>query len=54
MVVFICYLIRIGRWYELSVDRVCQEYEVMMDADDNETSGESVLHLAELLWGCPG
>ena len=30
----------IGRWYELSVDRVCQEHEVMRDADANETSGE--------------
>ena len=31
---------RIGRWSELSVDNVCQEHEVMRDADDNETSGE--------------
>ena len=31
---------RIGRWSELSVDRVCQEHEVMRDADANETSGE--------------
>ena len=30
----------IGRWSELSVDRVCQEHEVMRDADANETSGE--------------
>ena len=29
---------RIGRWYELSVNSVCQEHEVMRDA--NETSGE--------------
>ena len=31
---------RISRWSELSVDRVYQEYEVMRDADANETSGE--------------
>ena len=31
---------RIGRWSELSVGRVCQEREVMRDADANETSGE--------------
>ena len=30
----------IDRWSELSVDRVCQEHEVMREADDNETSGE--------------
>ena len=38
--VFICNLMRIGRWSELSVDSVCQEHEVMRDADANETSGE--------------
>ena len=31
---------RIGRWSELSVDSVCQEHEVMRDADANETSSE--------------
>ena len=31
---------RIDRWSELSVDRVCQEHEVMRDADANEASGE--------------
>ena len=31
---------RIGRWSELSIDRICQEHEVMMDADANETSSE--------------
>ena len=31
---------RIGRWSELSVDMVCQEHEVMREADANETSGE--------------
>ena len=30
----------IGRWSELSVDSVCQDHEVMRDADANETSGE--------------
>ena len=39
-VVFICNLMRIGIWFELSVDMVCQEHEVMRDADANETSGE--------------
>ena len=40
MVVFICNLMRIGRWSELSVDRVCQEHEVMRDAGAIETSSE--------------
>ena len=31
---------RIGRWSELSIDRVCHEHEVMREADSNETSGE--------------
>ena len=31
---------RIGRWSELSVDRVCQEHGVMREVDTNETSGE--------------
>ena len=31
---------RIGIWSELSIDRVCQEHEVMRDADAYETSGE--------------
>ena len=31
---------RIGRWSDLSVDNVCQEHEVIRDADANETSGE--------------
>ena len=30
----------IGRWSKLSVGSVCQEHEVMRDADANETSGE--------------
>ena len=30
---------RIGRWSELSVNSVCQEHEVMKEADANETSG---------------
>ena len=48
--VFICNLMRIGRWSELSVNRVCQEHEVMSDA--NETSGNFGSAFAELLWGC--
>ena len=36
---FICNLMRIGRWSELSVDRVCQEHEVMREVDASETSG---------------
>ena len=31
---------KIGRWSELSVDRVCREHEAMRDADTNETSGK--------------
>ena len=31
---------RIGRRSEVSVDRVCQEHEVMWEVDANETSGE--------------
>ena len=27
---------RIGRWSELSVDRVCQEHEVMREVDAND------------------
>ena len=34
---------RIGRSPELSVDRVCHEYEVMREVDANETSGELYL-----------
>ena len=40
VVVFICNLMRIGKWSELSVDRVCQEHEVMREVDAIETSGE--------------
>ena len=40
VVVFICNLMSIGRWSELSVDRVCQEHEVMREVDANGTSGE--------------
>ena len=38
--VFICNLMWIGRWSELSVDRVCHQHEVMKDADANETYGK--------------
>ena len=31
---------RIGRWSELSVNSVCQEHEVIREADANETFGE--------------
>ena len=31
---------RIGRWSELSVYRVCQEHEVMREVDANEASGK--------------
>ena len=30
----------IDRWSELGVDSVCQEHEVMRNADSNKTSGE--------------
>ena len=36
--VFIFNLLMIGRWSELRVDRVCQEHEVLTEA--NETSGQ--------------
>ena len=31
---------RIGKWSELSGNSVCQDHEVMREADANETSGE--------------
>ena len=31
---------RIGIWFELSVDWVCQEHEVMREVDANETYRE--------------
>ena len=34
---FICNLMSICRWSEQSVDRVCQEHEVMREVDANET-----------------
>ena len=40
VVVFICNLLMIGRWSELSVDTVCQGHEVMSEVDANETYGE--------------
>ena len=48
-VIFICYLMRISRWFELSVDRVCQELEVTRNADANKTSGELGFVLRETL-----
>ena len=53
VVVFICDLMRIGRWSELSVDRFFQEHEVMWEVDANETSGELGSGFGELSWGCP-
>ena len=44
---------RIGSWSELSVDRVCQEHEVMREADANETSGELGSAFRQTWWGCP-
>ena len=44
----ICNLMRNGRRSELSVDRVCQEHEVMREVDANETSANLTLRLAEL------
>ena len=38
--VFTFNLMRIGRWSELSLNSVCQEHEVMREANANETSGE--------------
>ena len=39
-VVFICNLMKIGRWSKLSADWVCQEHEVMREVNVNETFGE--------------
>ena len=44
---------RIGRWSELSVDRVCHEPEVMRGDDPNETSDELSSALGGTLVGCP-
>ena len=44
--VFICNLMRIGRWSEQSVDSVCQEHEVMRDTNANETSVDLVCHFS--------
>ena len=44
---------RIGRWSELSVDRVCQEHEVMREVDANETSGELGFVFGGTLMGYP-
>ena len=37
---FICNLMRIGRWSQQSVDRVCRKHEAMREVDANESSGE--------------
>ena len=31
---------KVGRWSELSVDRVCEKHEVIRDDDAHETSGK--------------
>ena len=49
--VFICNLMRIGRWSEISVDMVCLEHEVMREAEANETSGELVSAFGRTLVG---
>ena len=51
MVILICNLLMIGRLAKLSVDKVCQEYEVMMDTDANETSSELGSAFASTLVG---
>ena len=40
VVVFICNIVRIGGWYELRINRVCQEHEVMGEDDADDTSAE--------------
>ena len=52
MVTFICNLMNIGRWSELRIDRVCQEHEVMREADANEISGELGSVFGGTLMGC--
>ena len=37
--VFTCNRMRIDRWSALSINSVCQEHDVMREADANETSG---------------
>ena len=44
---------RIGRWFDLSIDSVCQEHDVMRDADANETSGGLGSALGGTHVGCP-
>ena len=36
----VCNPTRMGRWSELMVVCVCHSYEVMREADPNDTSGE--------------
>ena len=47
-VVFICNLTRIGRWSELSVDRVCHDHEVMREVDANGAFGGTLVGLSQL------
>ena len=44
---------KIGRWSELNVDRVCHEHEVMREVDANETSGELGSAFGGTLVGLP-
>ena len=44
---------RIGRLSELSIDRVCQENEMLREVDVNETSGELGSAFCGTLVGCP-
>ena len=44
---------RIGRWSELSVDRVCQEHKVMREIDANKTSGKLGSAFDGLSWAIP-
>ena len=44
---------RIGGWSELSVNSICQEHEVMRDADANEKSGELGSAFGATLVGLP-
>ena len=44
---------RLDRWFELNVDRVCQEFEVIRETDANKTSGELGSVFGGTLVGCP-
>ena len=48
---FVCNPIRMGRWSELMVLRVCHSDEVIREADANDTSGELGLAFTGSLGG---